>query len=340
MSRDRRTMALGFTMALAVLGALVLLVGVDDVLAAIAGARADVVVLLVAVAAVWLACWGLSLWAVLAALDERVSVRTAVSLYLGAIFSNNITPFGQAGGEPLAALLIADAADTEYETGLAAIASVDTLHFIPTTVYATIGFVFITAGTVRLGQDIIFGVVTIAVLAVVLPLAGYLGWQHRGRVEAAIARLLVTVTTPIARILPNRSPVTYEATKHRVDGFFVAIERVATDRKTLALAIGFSALGWLAQILVLWLSLVAIDAVVPFSTVMLVVPIAAMAGLTPLPGGSGAVESVLAAMLVATAPISFALATSAALIHRGAVYWLPTIVGGVVASLLGADRLR
>jgi len=337
---DRRTTIVGFSAAVVVLGALVWFVGVDDVLGAITGARPEILLVVLAVTALWLVSWGLSLWMVLDAIGERISPRTAVFLYMGAIFSNNITPFGQAGGEPLSGLLIAEAADTEYETGLAAIASVDTLHFVPTTIYATVGFVFVVAGTVPLGQDLVFGLAAIAVLAVVLPLAGYFGWRYRERVETVIARVLVGVSKPIARVLPKRSPATYEATKRRVDGFFVAIERVATDRQTITLALTFSALGWLAQIAVLWLSLIAIGAVVPFSAVMLVVPIAAMAGVTPLPGGSGAVESVLAALLVATATVPLALATSAALLHRAAVYWLPTLVGGIVATMLGADRLR
>jgi len=337
---DRRTIVLGFAGALVVLGALVWFVGVADVVGAIAGARPALLAAMLVTAAVWLVAWGISLWAVLGAIGERIRIRTAISLYTGAIFSNNITPFGQAGGEPLSALLIADAADTEYETGLAAIASVDALHFVPTTVYATVGFVFVVAGTVKLGQDLVFGLVVIGVLMVVVPLVGYLGWRFRERVEAAIARTLVAITTPIARLLPKRTPVTYEATKRRVDSFFVAIERVATDRRTLLVALGFSAIGWLAQVTVLWLALIAVDASVPFTVVLLVVPIAAMAGLAPLPGGSGAVESALAALLVATATVSLTLATSAALLHRVAIYWLPTLVGGVVATMIGAERVR
>ncbi len=338
MDADRVTTIAGFLGAVLVLGILVVVVGVDDIVGAFAQADPPAVALVIGVAAVWLSCWGLSLHAVLGALGATVPVHTAILIFSGAVFSNNVTPFGQAGGEPLSALLISQATDSEYETGLAAIASVDTLHLIPSLGFALSGFVFVAAGAIQLGGSFAFAAAAVAVLAVVIPVGGYLGWRFRYEVEAGVVRSVTPVIRLVSRLFPGRSPPDRVAVERRIEGFFDAIERVAADRPTLARALGFSALGWLALSTCLWLSLYALGHTVPFPAVLLTVPVGAIAGATPLPGGAGAVETALVALLVPTAAVPPAVATSAVLLHRGATYWLPALVGGSVVSALGADR--
>jgi uncharacterized membrane protein YbhN (UPF0104 family) len=74
---------------------------------------------------------------------------------------------------------------------------------------------------------------------------------------------------------------------------------------------------------------------------MLVVPISAVAGVTPLPGGAGGIESVLLLLLVA-APlpaVTKSVALAAIVVFRGLVYWVPVVLGGAVvadASVRGA----
>jgi uncharacterized membrane protein YbhN (UPF0104 family) len=91
--------------------------------------RADpeVLVAVLAVATVRLTSWGLALRTVLGVLGSKVSARLTVLVFVAAPFANNVTAFGQAGGEPVTALFIPRTADTGYETGLAAIASITPL---------------------------------------------------------------------------------------------------------------------------------------------------------------------------------------------------------------------
>jgi uncharacterized protein (TIRG00374 family) len=338
MESDRLPTLVGFAGALVVLGALVWVVGVGDIAAALTRARLPVIALVLAVATFWITAWGLALKAVLDALGSPVSARTAVLVYAAAVFSNNVTPFGQAGGEPVSALVISEAADSEYETGLAAIASVDALHFVPTIGFSMVGFTFVAAGAVQLGRNLLFAAGAIAALAVALPVGSYLGWRYRYELEAAVVRSLTPVVRAVWRLIPGRSAPTPAAIEERIERFFLAIDRVAADRSTLVRALGFSALGWLSLSVSLWLSLYSLGVAVPFAAVLLAVPVGSIASATPLPGGSGAIETVIATLLVPTAGVSPAVATSAVLIHRGATYWLPTLVGGGVASALGAGR--
>jgi uncharacterized protein (TIRG00374 family) len=335
MNGDRLSTLVGFLAALVVLALLVWVIGVEEVIAALTEADRSVLPAIVAVAVVWLSAWGLALWSVLQAIGTPLSAPMAIVVFSAAVFSNNITPFGQAGGEPLSAMLISSAADSEYESGLAAIASVDTLHFVPSITCAVVGFVYIVAGTTPLTRDIFVAAGGAVTLVVVILTAATLVWRNQPRVEAALVGIVTPLLAGLARIVPRRTPPAKDDVARRIDGFFAAVGRVADDRRTLVVALGFSALGWVALSATLWLSLYALGYAVPFAATLFVVPVGSIAGATPLPGGLGGLETAFIALLVPTTGVPASVATAAVLIHRGATYWLPTFVGAGAAAVIG-----
>jgi uncharacterized protein (TIRG00374 family) len=333
-----RATILGFAGVIVVFAVLFSVAGVDDLLTTLAGADRRLVALVALVTLGWLAAWGVSLRVVLDALGVSVSVPDAFLIFAGAMFSNNVTPFGQAGGEPITALLISRLADTEYETGLAAIASVDTLNFVPSITIAVVGVgYFVTETALGTGGRLELALLAVVALAVGAPALGYLAWTRRYRLEARV----VGVVTPLARRVAGRIPrlptPTVEGVERRIDGFFRAIERVADNPRRLAFALALSAVGWFFQMLALWLAFQAIGTPIPLSVALFVVPIGAIAGVTPLPGGAGGIESVLVVLLVAAplAGVTEPVALAAVVVFRGMVYWIPTVLGGVVAGVVG-----
>jgi hypothetical protein len=263
---------------------------------------------------------------------------TAFLVFSGAMFSNNITPFGQAGGEPVTALLVSRITDAEYETGLAAIASVDTLNFVPSITLALLGAGFY-ATEIALGtnRNVTLAIGAVVVLAVAVPSLVYVAWSYRYDLEERVVRRLTPVIQWLAGQLPRLSVPGPDVIERRINGFFRAIERVADDEGGLVIALTFSALGWLCQALGLWLAFHAIGSPISFAVVLFAVPIGAIAGVTPLPGGAGGIEWVLATLLTAaTGPaIGFGIATAAVVLFRGCVYWTPVVIGGVVMSVAG-----
>jgi hypothetical protein len=336
MARENlRATVLGFLGAFAVFAVLFYFAGVGELVDTLRMADAGTVGLVVLATLAWLAAWSLALRTVLGVLGVDLSFPKSFFVFSGAMFSNNITPFGQAGGEPVTAYLISQSADAEYETSLAAIASVDTLNFVPSITIALVGALYyateITLGTNR---DLVLALVAVVVLAVTVPSLGYVAWQRRYRLEERV----VSAFTPAIRWVTARAPripvPTEGGIERRINGFFRAIERVATNPRGLALALGASAFGWFCQMLGLWLSFRAIGIQIPLSIAMLVVPIGAIAGVTPLPGGAGGIESVLVVLLLA-APlpaVTKSIAVAAIVIFRGAVYWVPTLLGGGVMA--------
>ena len=338
---DLRTIAVGFAAAIVVLLALFSVVGIDRVLDALVLADTQVRALIGVVALAWLVSWSMALWTVLGVLGVRISPLRSFMLYAGATFANNITPFGQAGGEPFSALLISQDTGAEYETGLAAIASVDSINFVPSIAFALVGLVYY-ATVLAIGDRLQIEYIALAVggLAVGVPVAATLAWRSRDRVEAGVATVVVPVFGAVARVVPRVEPTTHSTVRRRVRGFFRAIERVAGDRRSLLLAVAFSALGWLLSATSLWLSLYALDVVVPFPAVLFVIPLVSMAGVTPLPGGLGGVEAALVFLLGPIAGVSGSVAAAAAVIHRAATYLMPVVIGGISTAMLGAHSVN
>jgi len=331
---NRRATLLGFGAALAVLAVLVFVVGVGDLLAALGRADRRVAALMVAVAVGWLLAWGLALRTVLAVLGVDVGVGRAFATFAAATFANNVTPFGQAGGEPVTALFIKNSTDAPYETGLAAIASVDALNFVPSIGFALLGFGYYAA-TFTLGRRLRVAAAAVALLAVAVAVAVYVGWRRRAHVEAAALRVVTPVVRAVGRVVPRVSAPGPEAVRGRVESFFVAIDRVATDRRQLGVALSFSALGWLGLMTSLWLGLYAVGTAVDPAVVLVAIPVAALSGIAPLPGGLGGVEAILLALLAPLPGVSFGAAAAAVTLHRGATYWLPLLLGAAAAGHLG-----
>ena len=157
--------------------------------------------------------------------------------------------------------------------------------------------------------------------------------------DKAVAELAgVPMIRRVADRLPRVPVPTPEGIEARIDGFFRAIERVAANPRGLAVALVASAVGWLLQTVALRLAFDAVGVHVPLSLVLVVVPIGAIAGGTPLPGGAGGIETVLVVLLLA-APlpqVTEATTVAAVVIFRGAVYWIPTLLGGLVVAWIGS----
>ena len=203
-----RTTVIKFLGAVAAFAIAIWIIGPYKIFTALVMSKPAILVVIVGVAACWLIAWGLSLRTILDALDAPVPISTAVLVFASATFANNVTPFGQAGGEPVSALLISRVSDREYETGLAAIASVDALNFVPSVGLALIGLGYFTT-TLTFNTDLTLAAGAVGAFAVALMTIGSLGWRYRYRIERAIVAILIPLIQRVAsdrRFQPASSP--------------------------------------------------------------------------------------------------------------------------------------
>ena len=335
---NRRGLLLGSIAAVAVLAVLFFLVGAGDVIGTLRSADPTFVAVTAAFALCWLAAWSLMLRTVLGSLGVSIPVVTSFFVYAGAVFANNVTPFGQAGGEPVAALLISKASDCRYETGLAGIASVDVLNVVP-----SLSLVFVGVGyyatTAAVGDRLETAVTSAVVLVGGIVFAMAVVWRYR---ETLVERLPGVVAPWAGRLgLGRYDAADLEADlTGRLDRFFADIERVGTNRFRLSAVIGLSLVGWLAQAVALTAAFAAVGHPIPPSVVLFAIPLANLAGATPMPGGLGGIEAAYVALLVPTTGIEASTITAAVLVFRGGTYWLPVVIGGVATSTLGVRAVR
>ena len=334
----RRSILVGFVLAAVVLGAVGAYIGTSAIIATLQRAAPGAVGVVVAAAVGWLIAWGVALHQVAAALGIGLRRRWAVLLIAGGLFWNNITPFGPAGGEPVAAYLLTQHTDTTYERALATVASVDTINLIPSVSLAGVGtLVLVGSASGGLGDDL-RGVVGV-VLALVIALAGgaWVIYRYRRPLRGGLTRASHIPIRAVAGVLPRVRVPTVAEVRRRTRGFTIAVGRVATDRRRLIGALAASTLGWGCQMVGLLFALRAVGVEAPIAAVVIAVPLGAIAGITPLPGGIGGIETVLVVVLVAlpAVVIGEAIAAAAVVIFRGAIYLLPVLVGGVVTVLLG-----
>lgn len=335
---NRRAIAFGFLGAGVLIVALLLLVDVGVVGATLA--RADPVLVggVLGLALVWLLAWGGTLRTVLDAMDVGLTVRTSFLVYAAAVFANNVTPFGQAGGEPVTALLVSRVADTRYETGLVAIASVDVLNVISSAaiVFFSVG---VYASRFTLGSSLQAAVGSVLALVIGIVAVFGLTWRyHNALVEA--------VSGPIARTLDRITigpfasrAVTESGVAERMNYFFTNVEVIAVDRERLAIALGLSTLGWLLQAAALVLAFAALGVTLPTVVALFVIPLSNLAGIAPLPGGLGGIEAVFVALLVPTTGIGPAIVTAGVLLFRVVIFWMPIALGGTAATAFGVRVL-
>jgi len=336
--RNRRAFLIGIAGAIAAFAILFFLVGVRDVLDSLLSATPSLVVATFALALGWLAAWSLMLRTVLSSLDIELPIGKSFLVYAGAVFANNVTPFGQAGGEPIAALLISKTADARYETSLVGIATVDVINVVPSISLILVGVGYY-ATTAAIGQRLETAVGSAIVLIAGIVIVMGLVWRYH---RTLVDRLPAIVAPRIARLGFDRfdSETLEEDIADRLGRFFENIERVATDRWRLAAIIGLSLCGWLFQTAALTVAFDAIGYDVSAYVLLFVIPLANLAGAAPLPGGLGSIEAAFVALLVPTTGIPGSAITAAVLIFRGAIYWMPVLIGGLSVSAFGVRAVR
>lgn len=274
--------------------------------------------------------WGVALRSILVELGVRVGTFRATALVTASVFLNNVTPFGQIGGDPPSAVLIGHATGARVEAGLAAITSLNVVNRLAGVVLG-IGGLAMLIGPFDLGEgpwvEAAYGV---AISGITFAILLWL-YAHRTVVAAFLAPLIAGLAVRTARLLPGVTPPTPTRVRARVDRFVELIERIAAAPGRL---IGVFILGLIGQALVaivLWSAFSAIGVVVSPAIVLVVVPTVKLSGLAPTPGGAGTAVALLAALLATATGLPLATTTSGAILYRVAAFWLPTVIGGFIA---------
>lgn len=322
----------GFVVGVGILLVLLAVVGVGDVLTAVSTLDPSLLVALLCVAVLWMATWSGSLYLTSRTFGVNITPLDSFLVYVHMMFLDNVVPFSSISADPFAALAVATATDSEYETSLATVITVDFLNFVPAPVFGIVGLVYLFVGG---SVDETMRPLTLSLVALLvgLSIAGYLGWRYRYRIGAVGAKIVAT-TSRAGNFFPHVSPLSESDVDRRLEDMITHLETMASDRRTLLAVLALAASGWGLLAATLWLSLYAVGHEIPVSLALFLVPLVTVLELLPLPGGMGGYESAFVALLVALGGISPPPATAGILVHRGTTYWLPVVLGGSVIPFI------
>jgi uncharacterized protein (TIRG00374 family) len=328
---DRQTaikIAVGFVVAVVLLGLLAVGIGVDEIVAELADADPRWLLAGCLSTAVGLVAWARAWQVVLRVVGVDVSFRKLVVTYYAATFANYATPLGQAGGEPFIAYILSRDTDASYEDSLASVVTADLLNLLPFFTFAAIGMAVLVVRTTL--PDEVRGVaVALVVFAVGVPAGAAVGWKWR----RSLGRVVLGATAPVVRWLPVLS---VEGVRERLSDLNEAFERIAAEPRQLVHALVFSYVGWLFFALPLYFAAVTVGESISLLLVFFIVPASTLAGLTPSPGGLGGVEAALVGLLVVLAGFATPTGYAVATVYRVASYWFALGAGGLAALFVVA----
>jgi glycosyltransferase 2 family protein len=195
-----------------------------------------------------------------------------------------------------------------------------------------------SAGVAAVGVNALAGALVHAVLLVI-----FFSWAGRGVGKAfklpSSSKLLVILAVAaavIGLVIATRQGRRFAARKllPSVRSSLASLRRVARSPAKLALLFGGSALITLAYVGGLAASVEAFGGGASIAKIGAVyMAAAAIAAASPTPGGTGAIEALLAAGLTGIG-ISSGAAVAAVLVYRLATYWLPVVPGWLSLRLL------
>ena len=295
-------------------------IGWNEILATLRNADYKWVVVACVSTTVSLVIWSKAWDVLLSVVDVDIPFPKLSVTYVAATFADYMTPFGRAGGGPFVAYVLSRDERANFQDSLASIVTSDALNLVPFFTFAALGFValVITGEFPENARTLLWG---LGALFVILPLLGYLFWTRRGAVEGLADALLSPVAHRVDRIDPH-------GIRDRVDEFYGLVDRMAVDRRAIAMTLVYAFVGWVFFTLPLYFAALTLGVHVSPLVVLFVVPASTVAGFVPTPGGLGGVEAAIVGLIVALTPLGAETAAGLALIYRVASFVYVLVIGG------------
>lgn len=297
--------------------------------------RADVVWVAVAllVSLLGVAAWGIALGLLVRDVPGAPGRASFLGGYSLGLFLRSIVPWGRAGGAVFVAYGLDRVSDAEYERLLAGTLTTDFLRFLASMMVATGGLIALIGRgehapdvlplAVGIGAAVLLCVALAGVLVVAPLRATYATMAVAGLLRATLGRVSGTVRHALRR----------ESVLERTSRFFDTLTEILDRPIVVSIAVGFCLLGWVLSVLPLYFSLQAVGADVGIAYVAFIVPAAGLAGLAPLPGGTGGIEVATVGLLALLGGVDVGVAGAATILARIATFWTPLAVAGIIVAL-------
>lgn len=286
--------------------------------------------------------FGTAWWTVLKDVIN-VSYLHGLYLFFAAQFANQMTPFGQIGGEPAVAYIVSQDADIDMSKCLGAILVGDIMN-------AIVSFSVFFLGAITFLLFFSFNTFFAAFLLGAILLAILVGavfftvWRKKNLVVRFVDRvglklLHVLDWFNIREKLSEEEEK--EALQEKTELFHATLRNRFADRRILLQAVFFLFLNMVAAITGIYLFLLGMGVShVSYAALFFIYPAAWLANYAPLPGGLGGVEVALSLLLLMFAAVPMHAASAATLLFRLSTFWVIILVGGIFASQLSLNMFN
>ena len=317
-----------------ILAIMLWLVGIDDVIVALAVAKLELIALAIAVQVFTYGLYTLR-WQILNNLaDIDTSFKKLFPMILVGLAVNNITPSGRGGGEPVRAYILAKEDNYPMQETFATVVAdraLDTFPFVVLAVITIIGMTFYFSFDLWLLIVMILAVIAIvALLAMIIYMS--INPKFGKRVDGWIIKLVRRFYKKNSEELENKIHAV-------ILDFQNTMKVVISSKKVTYYALPLSFVFCIFEILSVYIVFLAFGATVSPIIIGEVFIIASLVGMVPLlPGGLGAVDGLMV-VFYSVAGISASVSAAATVIERLISFWMATILGMVILPHYGSSIL-
>ena len=261
----------------------------------------------------------------------KISLYRLFKFYMAGTFINNITPSFGTAGEPVKAMFLGKETGINKAECFAGVVSVRMLNMFP---FLTIGMVGIwllfSNPAIKLGFWAVAGLgfsIGLAFLIFGLIIYFYIRKDQLSSFVHTSIRFFAPFIGLVKKGFDHKSYVA--AVDESINSFHGGLRNIRQDKNALGKAILFSYLGWIFDILAIYMVFLSIDEThIHISVLIISYTISMISGWLPLflPGGLGIVDGTMAILFI-YGGVPVEMAVLATLLYRLSSYWFNTLLG-------------
>lgn len=260
-----------------------------------------------------------------------ISLYKLFKFYMAGNFINNITPSFGTAGEPLKAMFLGKETGTNKAQCFAGVVSVRMLNMFPFITIGMLGaWLMFSNPRIELGFWTIVGLIFSVGLAFSMFGLIIYFYVRKDKLSSFIHSCIRFLAPFIGLVKKGFDHLAYVAAVDKsINSFHGGLQNIHQDRSGLAKATLFSYIGWIFDILAIYMIFLSIgETNIHISILIVSYTISMISGWLPLflPGGLGIVDGTMA-LLFYYGGVPWEIAVLATLLYRLVSYWFNTILG-------------
>ena len=264
-------------------------------------------------------------------IPAKISFYKLFKFFMAGTFINNITPSFGTAGEPVKAMYLGKETGTNKSECFAGIVSVRMLNMFP---FLTIGmfgiWLLFSNPMMKLGFWEIVGLVFSIGLALSIFFLIIYFYIRKDKLSSFVHSSIRFFAPFIGLVKKGFDHTAYMvAVDESINSFHGGLRNIRQDKKGLAKVLVLSYLGWVFDLMAIYMVFLSIDEThIHISVLIISYTISMVSGWLPLflPGGLGIVDGTMAILFIAGG-VPAEMAILATLLYRLSSYWFNTILG-------------